>query len=136
LRGVRFPPDAEAAAWFVVAEALTNTVKHAAARRVQVTLGRLDGRLAVAVSDDGRGFDPAAARGLGLSSLADRMSIVGGTLRIDSRPGAGSTLRAEVPLAAVPADGGPGPGAAAEPGAWPGPAAWPVPARAAEGSDG
>jgi signal transduction histidine kinase len=136
LRGVRFPPDAEAAAWFVVAEALTNTVKHAAARRVQVTLGRLDGRLAVAVSDDGRGFDPAAARGLGLSSLADRMSIVGGTLRIDSRPGAGSTLHAEVPLAAVPADGGPGPGAAAEPGAWPGPAAWPVPARAAEGSDG
>ena len=136
LRGVRFPPDAESAAWFVVAEALTNTVKHAAARRVQVTLGRLDGRLAVAVSDDGRGFDPAAARGLGLSSLADRMSIVGGTLRIDSRPGAGSTLRAEIPLAAVPAAGGPGQGAAAEPGAWLGPAAWPVPARAAEGSDG
>ncbi len=99
LRGVRFPRHAESAAWFVVAEALTNTVKHAAAGRVQVALYRLDGRLAVEVSDDGRGFDPAAARGLGLSSLADRMSIAGGTLRIDSRPGAGSTVRAEVPLA-------------------------------------
>jgi signal transduction histidine kinase len=99
LRGVRFPQDAEAAAWFVVAEALTNTVKHAAAGRVRVALRRLDGRLAVEVSDDGRGFDPAATRGLGLSSLADRMSIVGGTLRIDSRPGAGSRVCAEVPLA-------------------------------------
>jgi signal transduction histidine kinase len=99
LRGVRFPRHAEAAAWFVVAEALTNTVKHAAASRVQVVLGQQDGRLAVEVSDDGCGFDPAAARGLGLSSLADRMSIVGGTLRIDSRPGTGSTVRAEVPLA-------------------------------------
>ena len=94
LRGVRFPRHAESAAWFVVAEALTNTVKHAAAGRVRVALCQLDGRLAVEVSDDGRGFDPAAARGLGLSSLADRMSIVGGTLRIDSRPGAGSTVRA------------------------------------------
>jgi signal transduction histidine kinase len=99
LRGVRFPRHAEAAAWFVVAEALTNTVKHAGAGRVQVALHRLDGRLAVEVSDDGCGFDPAAARGLGLSSLADRMSIVGGTLRIGSRPGTGSTIRAEVPLA-------------------------------------
>jgi len=99
LRGVRFPRHAESAAWFVVAEALTNTVKHAGAGRVRVALGQRDGRLAVEVSDDGRGFDPAAARGLGLSSLADRMSIVGGTLRIDSRPGAGSTIRAEVPLA-------------------------------------
>jgi signal transduction histidine kinase len=99
LRGVRFPRHAEAAAWFVVAEALTNTVKHAAAGRVRVALYRLDGRLAVEVSDDGCGFDPAAARGLGLSSLADRMSIAGGTMAIDSRPGAGSTVRAEVPLA-------------------------------------
>jgi signal transduction histidine kinase len=63
-----------------------------------VALYRLDGRLAVEVSDDGCGFDPAAARGLGLSSLADRMSIAGGTMAIDSRPGAGSTVRAEVPL--------------------------------------
>ena len=99
LRGVRFPRHAESAAWFVVAEALTNTVKHAGAGRVRVALCQRDGRLAVEVSDDGRGFEPAAARGLGLSSLADRMSIVGGTLRIDSRPGAGSTVRAEVPLA-------------------------------------
>ena len=99
LRGVRFPRHAEAAAWFVVAEALTNTVKHAAAGRVRVALCQLDGRLAVEVSDDGCGFDPAAARGLGLSSLADRMSIAGGALRIDSRPGAGSTVRAEIPLA-------------------------------------
>jgi signal transduction histidine kinase len=103
LRGVRYPPHVEAATWFVVSEALTNAVKHAQARRVLVALTQPNGSLAVEVRDDGCGFDPAAARGLGLASLADRISIVHGALRIDSGPGRGTTLRAEVPLAAAEA---------------------------------
>ena len=50
------------------------------------------------VTDDGCGFDATAARGLGLTGLADRMAIVHGTLLVDSRPGHGTTLRAEIPL--------------------------------------
>jgi signal transduction histidine kinase len=101
LRGVRYPQHIEAATWYVVAEALTNAVKHARARRVLVALTQPDGHLAVEISDDGCGFDPAAARGLGLAGLADRIAIVNGALRVDSGQGRGTTLRAEVPLAAA-----------------------------------
>jgi len=106
LRGVRYPQHVESATWFVVAEALTNAVKHARARQVLVALTQPNGRLAVEVRDDGCGFDPSAARGLGLAGLADRISIANGVLRIDSGPGRGTTLHAEVPLAAAGADDG------------------------------
>jgi len=106
LRGVRYPPQVEAATWYVVSEALTNAVKHARAHRVLIALAQPDGHLAVEVRDDGCGFDQAAVRGLGLASLADRISIVDGALRIDSSPGRGTTLRAEVPLAAAGAGDG------------------------------
>jgi signal transduction histidine kinase len=98
LRGVRYPKHVETAAWYLLSEALTNAVKHAGAGQVSVALGQPNGRLVVQVRDDGRGFDPAGARGLGLSSLADRMSIVDGTLEIASRPGQGTSLRADIPL--------------------------------------
>jgi len=101
LRGVRYPPPVETATWYVVAEALTNAVKHARARRVLVALAQPDGQLAVEVRDDGCGFDQATVGGLGLASLADRIAIVNGTLHIDSTPGQGTTLRAQVPLAAA-----------------------------------
>jgi signal transduction histidine kinase len=106
LRGVRYPPQVETATWYVVSEALTNAVKHAHARRVLVALAQPDGHLAVEVRDDGCGFDQATVRGLGLASLADRMAIVHGDLRIDSGPGRGTTLRAEVPLTAAGAGDG------------------------------
>ena len=106
LRGVRYPPQVETATWYVVSEALTNAVKHARARRVLVALAQPDGHIAVEVRDDGCGFDQATVRGLGLASLADRMAIVDGALRIDSSPGQGTTLRAEVPL--TPAGAGDG----------------------------
>jgi len=101
LRGVRYPPPVETATWYVVAEALTNAVKHAQACRVLVALAQPNGQLSVEVRDDGCGFDQATAGGLGLASLADRIAIVNGTLHIDSTPGHGTTLRAEVPLAAA-----------------------------------
>jgi signal transduction histidine kinase len=106
LRGVRYPPHVEAATWYVVSEALTNAVKHAHARRVLVALAQPNGQLAVEIHDDGCGFDQATVRGLGLASLADRMSIVNGALSIDSGPGRGTTLRAEVPLTAAGAGDG------------------------------
>ena len=106
LRGVRFPPQVETATWYVLSEALTNAVKHAQARRVLVALAQPDGQLAVEIRDDGCGFDQATVRGLGLASLADRIAIVNGTLHIDSTPGRGTTLRAEVPLRAAGARDG------------------------------
>lgn len=106
LRGVRYPRHIETATWFVVAEALTNAVKHAQASRVLVALTQPDTRLAVEVRDDGCGFDPAAVRGLGLAGLADRISIVNGTLLVDSGPGRGTSLRAEIPLATADASDG------------------------------
>jgi glucose-6-phosphate-specific signal transduction histidine kinase len=98
LRGVRYPEQTETTAWYVVSEAMTNAVKHAAATRLCIRLSQQDGQLTVEVSDDGRGFDPGRARGLGLTGLADRMAIAGGALRVGSRPGHGTTLQADLPL--------------------------------------
>jgi signal transduction histidine kinase len=106
LRGVRYPPHIEATTWFVVSEALTNVVKHAGAARVLVALTQPDGHLAVEVRDDGCGFDQGAVHGLGLAGLADRISIANGALRIDSQPGRGTTLCAEVPLTVTEARDG------------------------------
>ncbi|WP_073259920.1 sensor histidine kinase [Cryptosporangium aurantiacum] len=100
LRGVRYPEHVEATAWYVLSEALTNVVKHADACRVRVALDQPDGRLTVEVRDDGHGFDPASPRGLGLTGLADRISIVRGVLRVDSTPGHGTVLHAEIPVEA------------------------------------
>jgi signal transduction histidine kinase len=99
LRGVRYAPHVETAAWYLLSEALTNAVKHSGAARVTVGLAQPNGRLVVEVRDDGRGFDPAAPQGLGLSGLADRMAVVHGTFAVTSRPGLGTTLRGEIPVA-------------------------------------
>jgi signal transduction histidine kinase len=84
----------------IVQEALTNAVRHSGAARVTVSVANGD-RLAVAISDDGQGFEPGArnVRGkrLGLTSMRDRASVLGGRLTIDSAPGQGSTVRLEVP---------------------------------------
>ena len=103
LRDVRFPPRIEATAWYALAEALSNVVKHANATQVEVCLQRPDGRLRLEVRDDGRGFDAEAGRGLGLAGLADRLDIVGGSLVVESAAGRGTTLRMDIPLG--PADG-------------------------------
>jgi signal transduction histidine kinase len=98
LRDVRFPPRIEATAWYALAEALSNVVKHADATQVEVALRQPDGWLMLEVHDDGRGFDAQAGRGLGLAGLADRMKIVGGSLAVYSAIGRGTTLRMGIPL--------------------------------------
>ena len=91
----RFPPQIEATAYFDVSEALANVAKHAAAGSAQVTIRQLTGQLMVQVSDDGAGG--AKPEGSGLRGLADRVASAGGVLRIDSPPGSGTRLEADIP---------------------------------------
>ncbi len=93
----RLAPDVEAAAYYVVAEALTNVAKYANASSVRVCAQHEDGVLVVVVSDDGAGgADPA--NGSGLRGLVDRVAVLDGTLVVDSPPGRGTSIRAEIPL--------------------------------------
>ena len=96
----RLAEGVEAAAYYVVAEAVTNAVKYAGAQRVRVEVRRGDGdrggEVVLRVSDDGRGgADPAA--GSGLRGLADRVEALDGRLTVDSPPGAGTTVTAVLP---------------------------------------
>jgi PAS domain S-box-containing protein len=92
----RLPEPVEAAAYYVVAEALANVNKHAGARRVVVRATVDDGRLVVAVVDDGAGGADAA--GGGLRGLADRVEALGGRLSLESPAGGGTRLRADIPV--------------------------------------
>jgi len=84
----------------IAQEALHNALRHAAAQRVAVRVGRRDGGLVLEVADDGVGFDPAdpelRSRRLGLTSMEERARRLGGRLEIRSAPGAGTTVRLEV----------------------------------------
>jgi signal transduction histidine kinase len=97
----RLPEPIEIAAYYLVAEALTNVAKHAHASTIHVevdtTEGDAGGVLRVCVRDDGRGGADLAG-GSGLVGLQDRVEALGGRLRVQSAPGAGTTVRAELPL--------------------------------------
>ena len=94
----RLPADIEASAYFIVAEALTNVVKHAGATRARVRAAIEDDVLALEVRDDGGGG--ADLEGHGLRGMADRVDALGGLLRIDSAEGHGTTVAARLPLLA------------------------------------
>jgi signal transduction histidine kinase/PAS domain-containing protein len=94
----RFPGEIEASAYFIVAEALTNVVKHAHAEHAEVSASVEEGVLHVQVRDDGIGG--ADADGHGLVGIADRVTALGGRLEIDSPPGDGTLLAAALPLPA------------------------------------
>jgi PAS domain S-box-containing protein len=91
----RLPEQVEAAAYYVVAEGLANIHKHAGATRVVVRAAAQDSTLVVEVADDGVGG--ADEEGSGLHGLADRVEALGGSLTLESPPGAGTRLRAELP---------------------------------------
>jgi signal transduction histidine kinase/CHASE3 domain sensor protein len=93
----RVSPELEATAYFIVAEALTNTVKHARASSARVTATVADGVLRVEVSDDGVGGARADGRS-GLLGLHDRVAAMNGALRVHSPPGGGTTVAATLPL--------------------------------------
>jgi PAS domain S-box-containing protein len=93
----RLPGPVEAAAFYVVSEALANVAKYAEASFVRVSIERLNGRAVVEVADDGKGgADPG--RGSGLRGLVDRVEALDGRLAVESPPGAGTCVRAEIPL--------------------------------------
>jgi signal transduction histidine kinase len=96
----RLTPEIETALYRIVQESLTNIVKHARAERVSVVLTRKADSVSVVVEDDGVGFEPGRARedGLGLLGMRERVGLLGGRLAVESRPGAGTTFVAEVPL--------------------------------------
>ncbi|HYH82768.1 MAG TPA: ATP-binding protein, partial [Longimicrobium sp.] len=115
----RFQPEIETALFRAVQEGLTNVARHARATGVSLVLERRPGSIAVILEDDGRGFDVEAASGaaaeggeggrLGLLGMQERVRLLGGTLDIESTPGAGTTLYVRLPDRAVA-----GPGAGVE----------------------
>jgi len=94
----RFPQEAESAVYFSCLEALQNVAKYAGASHATVRLSNGTGGLRFEVSDDGRGFDPAATGyGTGLQGIADRLAALGGSLDVTSTPGAGTTITGRLP---------------------------------------
>ncbi|MFI7587707.1 sensor histidine kinase [Spongisporangium articulatum] len=101
-RGADVPDTVAFGAYAIVAEAVANAVKHSRATELVVDLARQPGRLVITVADDGRGgVRPGGVRpdgtGLGLQSMADRAEAMGGRLTIESPPGEGTLVRAELP---------------------------------------
>jgi len=94
----RYGRDTEAAVYFAILEALQNTAKYSEAESASVSLADTGRQLVFEIRDKGRGFDPGSVRaGAGLTGMADRLDTVGGTLRIDSRPGEGTVVAGSVP---------------------------------------
>jgi signal transduction histidine kinase len=103
--GERYPAELEITLFRVVQEALTNVVKHARASHIAVVLERRGGTLSIIMEDDGDGFDvgvvlasPEKARRLGIKGMRERMVRMGGTLEIESAPGAGACVFIRVPV--------------------------------------
>ena len=93
----RLAPHVEAAAYFICSEGLANVAKYAAASRAAISVTPAAGTIVIVVSDDGvGGADPRT--GSGLTGLADRVETLGGTFRVESTPGRGTRLAAEIPL--------------------------------------
>lgn len=97
----RMPIEVETALFRIVQESLTNVVLHAQSARVDVLLSATDRRVSVVIEDDGVGFMPVSAMvedHLGLFGMRERVEMLGGTFTIESSPGKGTTVKAEVPF--------------------------------------
>jgi signal transduction histidine kinase len=107
----RYPADAETAVYFCCVEAVQNAARHAPGATVRVRLRGSAGDVWFEVADDGAGFEPSAApsgNGGGLQHMADRLAALGGSLQVDTRPGAGTTVTGQIPVTPVTAPPGPG----------------------------
>ena len=98
LRSLRLAEEVEGAGYYTVAESLANSLKHADASQVEVTLSRSNGSLHITISDDGKGFDEAASYGHGLSNLSERLAALGGRLDVETSPGHGTKVSATLSL--------------------------------------
>ncbi|MFN8454137.1 MAG: sensor histidine kinase [Anaerolineae bacterium] len=99
------PPEQETHLFRVVQEALNNVVKHAHTDQALVKLALAEGQVSLLVEDEGVGFDPAAVpsgrKTLGLTSIRERVEMMGGSFAVESRPGAGVSIRVEMPVAVL-----------------------------------
>jgi signal transduction histidine kinase len=93
----RLPGPIEQTCYFVVSEALANATKHAAASEISIVVNEIEDMVAVEIADDGVGG--ADATGSGLRGLTDRVAALGGRLHVDSPPGGGTRVLAELPCA-------------------------------------
>jgi signal transduction histidine kinase len=107
--GTPLPPEIEVTLLRALQEALTNVSKHAQASQVTVTLSYMDDLVALDVQDNGTGFEPTQAQsatqpvdGFGLTAMRERVEQLGGTLRVESAPGEGTTLAIEIPTSRRP----------------------------------
>jgi signal transduction histidine kinase len=95
----RYPRDVESAVYFCALEALNNVAKYAGTTRATIRLVHEGNELSFEVRDEGRGFDQrSTGYGTGLQGMADRLDAIGGSLSVDSRPGAGTTVAGRVPV--------------------------------------
>jgi signal transduction histidine kinase len=92
------PDEYKICVYRLVQEALNNAVRHSQARNATVRVTSNGDGIAVEVKDDGRGFDPARTRGLGILGMEERVKRLGGTLAVKSAPGQGTMVTAELPL--------------------------------------
>jgi PAS domain S-box-containing protein len=111
LDGTRLPPEVETNLYRILQEALQNVYKHAGADHVSVLLECRDGQAVLIVEDNGKGYDPdgevasGSNKGMGVVNMRERTALVGGSLEIESVPGAGATIYVRVPFAG-PVEGG------------------------------
>lgn len=92
------PPDYATAIYRLVQEALNNSIRHSGAKTAKVEVEQSGRRIRVRISDDGRGFDPKRTRGLGILGMEERVKRLGGEFTVDSSPGRGTAIIAELPL--------------------------------------
>ncbi len=109
----KLPPQIETAFYRIIQEALNNIAKHAQADRVEISLMRRDSKILASIQDNGKGFDldkvlhpESPERGFGLIGIQERVSLLGGQIEIQSRPGSGTLIHIEVPYKNVRDDDG------------------------------
>jgi signal transduction histidine kinase len=100
------PEEHKTCVYRIVQEALNNCSKHAYAKNVRVTVRQERNHLRVSIEDDGKGFDPSRVRGLGLVGMNERVSQLGGVLKVDSDPTRGTCLWVDLPLPSASSDSG------------------------------
>jgi signal transduction histidine kinase len=95
------PEEHRTCVYRAIQEAMNNVVRHAKARSVRVVVRREASGVRFSVQDDGCGFDARYTRGLGLLGMEERVRRLGGVLKIESQPGRGATISAEIPVTAL-----------------------------------
>jgi len=92
------PDEYKICIYRLVQEALNNAVRHSGAKNAKVVVERRAKSILVQVTDDGHGFDPARSRGMGILGMEERVKRLGGTLTVESQPGKGAAVTAELPI--------------------------------------